>query len=202
MYCKSRLSKDNDFPLSRNPYGWFEVRATFQPGLPSSSDNGYQATVAVLASNTRGTLVVNKMALVLRSLLLLLTSSCLVYNRFYFSSLSTNFLTIPPSSPNYIISRLFCRHFRFVKSSHLRFFTRSYLSHNKSLLLLLLLLCGDVEVNSGPPDDIVKCVCSSTEESGLMLQCELCSCWLHNKCVNVPAQQSSYFSKPIPSQYF
>ena len=67
------------------------------------------------------------------------------------------------------------------------FFTQSYLSHNKSLLLLLLLLCGNVKVNPGPPDDIVKCVCSSTEESGLMLQCEQCSCWLHNECVNVPA---------------
>ena len=102
---------------------------------------------------------------------------------------STNPLVIPSSSPKYTVSR----HFRFVKSSHLRFFTPSYLSHNRSLLLLHLLLCGDVEVNPGPPDDIVKCVCSSSEESGLMLQCEQCSCWLHNECVNIPAHVADNF---------
>ena len=65
---------------------------------------------------------------------------------------------IPSSSPNYTISRRSSRHFRFVKSSHQRFFTRSYHSHNKPLLLLFLLLCCYVEVNPGPSDDIVKCV--------------------------------------------
>ena len=139
------------------------------------------------------------MALVSRSLLLPPTCSFIVYNRFYSSSPSTNFLMIPSSSPNYTISRRSSRHFRFVKSSHQRFFTRSYLSHNKPLLLLLLLLCGDVEVNPGPPDDIVKCVCSSTEESGLMLQCEQCSCWLHNKCVNVLAHVADNFPFISPS---
>ena len=135
------------------------------------------------------------MALVSRSLLLLLTCSFIVYNRFYFSSPSTNFLMIPSSSPNYTISR----RFRFVKSSHLRFFTRSYLSHNKPLLLLLLLLCGDVEVNPGSPDDSVECVCSSTEQSGLMLQCEQCSCWLYNKCMNVLAHVADNFPFISPS---
>ena len=129
------------------------------------------------------------MALVSRCLLLLLILSFLVYIWFYSSSPSTNSLMIPSSSPKYTISR----HFRFVKGSHLRFSTQSYLSHNKSLLLLLLLLCGDVEINPGPPGDIVNCVCSSTEESGLMLQCDQCSCWLHNECVNVPAHIGDNF---------
>ena len=133
------------------------------------------------------------LALMSRSLLLLLACSLIVYNRFYSSSPSTNFLMIPSSSLNYTISRHSSRHFRFVKGSHLRFFTQSYLSHNKPLLLLLLLLCGDVEVNPDPPDDIVKCVCSSIEESGLMLQCEQCSCWLHNECVNVPVHVADNF---------
>ena len=61
------------------------------------------------------------MALVSRSLLLLLTCSFIVYNRFYSSSPSTNFLMIPSSSPNYTISRRSSHHFRFVKSSHLFF---------------------------------------------------------------------------------
>ena len=138
------------------------------------------------------------MALVSRSLLLLLTCSLIVYNWFHSSSLSTNFLMVPSSSPNYTISRRSSRHFHFVKNSHLRFFIRSYLSHNKPLLLLLLLLCGDVEVNPGPPDDIVKCVCSSTEESGLMLQCEQCSCWLQIECVNVPAHVADNY---LPTVY-
>ena len=99
------------------------------------------------------------MALMSRSLLLLLTCSFLVYIQFYSSSSSTNFLMISSSSPNYTVSHRSSHHFHFVKGSHLRFFTRSYLSHNKSLFLLLLLLSGDVEINPGPPDDIVKCIC-------------------------------------------
>ena len=38
-----------------------------------------------------------------------------------------------------------------------------------TLLLVLLLLSGDVEPNPGPPNDTVKCVCLSSDESGLML---------------------------------
>lgn len=38
---------------------------------------------------------------------------------------------------------------------------------------LLVLLSGDVETSSGSPNDEVKCVYSSSEESGLMLQCNL-----------------------------
>ena len=133
------------------------------------------------------------MALVSRSLLLLLICSFLVYIQFYSSSPSTNSLMMLLSSPKYTVSRCSSRHCRFVKGSHLRLFTRSYLSHNKYLLFLLLLLCANVEVNPSPPDNIVKCIYSSTEESGLMLQCHLCSCWLHNECVNVPAHVADNF---------
>ena len=56
-----------------------------------------------------------------------------------------------------------------------------------SLLLLLLLLCGDFEVDPVLLMILSSVCCLSTEKSGLALQCEQCSCWLHNECVNVPA---------------
>ena len=54
-----------------------------------------------------------------------------------------------------------------------------------TLLLLLLLLSGDIESNPGPPNDTVKCVCSSCDESGLMFQCEMCSNWSYCECVKI-----------------
>ena len=35
----------------------------------------------------------------------------------------------------------------------------------KTLTLVLLMLCGDVELNPGP--EAIRCVCSSEEEEGL-----------------------------------
>ena len=54
-----------------------------------------------------------------------------------------------------------------------------------TLLLLLLLLSGDIESNRGAPSDTIKCVCSSSDESGLMLQCEMCFNCSHCECVKV-----------------
>ena len=80
------------------------------------------------------------------------------------------------------------RHQKFSpKTKHAHLFIRT--SHTDSslltLLLLVLLLSGDIKSNPGPPNDTVKCVCSSCDESGLMLQCEMCSNWSHCECVNV-----------------
>ena len=42
-----------------------------------------------------------------------------------------------------------------------------------------------------PP--VVKCVCSVTADSGYMIECESCSCWLHCKCVNISSSVASTF---------
>ena len=42
-----------------------------------------------------------------------------------------------------------------------------------------------MESNPGPANDSVKCVCSFCDESGLMLQCEMCSNRSHCECVKV-----------------
>lgn len=33
-------------------------------------------------------------------------------------------------------------------------------------------------------DELVHCVCDAREESGLMVQCELCLCWQHAHCMH------------------
>ena len=43
----------------------------------------------------------------------------------------------------------------------------------------LLLLSGDVELNPGPSDQQVNCICLSIKEQGHMLQCEQCLKWCH-----------------------
>ena len=53
-----------------------------------------------------------------------------------------------------------------------------------SCLLLILILSGDIELNPGP-EDVVKCVCKSREDSGHMIACDSCLCWSHTSCVNI-----------------
>ena len=64
---------------------------------------------------------------------------------------------------------------------------------HSTVFLLLLLLCGDVEPNPGPPPSAatIKCVCPSSREEGDMLQCELCFSWSHCECVNIPLALAS-----------
>ena len=51
-------------------------------------------------------------------------------------------------------------------------------------LLLILILSGDIELNPSP-EDVVKSVCESREDSGHMIACDSCSCWSHSSCVNI-----------------
>ena len=86
------------------------------------------------------------------------------------------------------------RHSRFMKTQYRAHFLpfSGFQRRGTNIGLLLLLLCGDIELNPGP-DDEVKCVCSSSEEFGQMLQCELCSHWLHCKCINIsPSVAETY----------
>ena len=39
----------------------------------------------------------------------------------------------------------------------------------------------------------VRCVCSSTVDSGHMIECERCTMWCHSKCVSVAASSASTF---------
>ena len=60
---------------------------------------------------------------------------------------------------------------------------------HSTAFMLLLLLCGDVEPNPGPPQPTgtsIKCVCTSSKEEGTMLQWEACLAWSHCKCVRIP----------------
>ena len=53
---------------------------------------------------------------------------------------------------------------------------------------MLILLSGDIELNPCPEDE-VKCIC----ESGLMLQCDSCSCWSHSECVGVSSHVANNY---------
>ena len=66
---------------------------------------------------------------------------------------------------------------------HKRFFSkptlhclpiRHYTRLGNLVTVLLLLLSGDMELNPGPIDNQVICVCSVNKESGHMLPCEHC----------------------------
>ena len=72
-----------------------------------------------------------------------------------------------------------------------------------SVLFLLLLLCGDVEVNPGPAPPmqvvgIVKCVCSSSKDVGSMVQCDTCNNWSHCKCVHITASHAPSYPFVCP----
>ena len=81
----------------------------------------------------------------------------------------------------YNVSSCHKRYFKSLcHSPHLCLFS---FHHNLSYItLLILLLSGDIDLNPGPEDE-VKCVCESSDESGLMLQCDSCTCWSHSECV-------------------
>ena len=73
-------------------------------------------------------------------------------------------------------------------------FHRSWLS--STLVCTLLLSAGDIESNPGPqgspqPGPKIRCVCSSSEEKGFMVQCSICCSWLHSKCVKFSQSTSS-----------
>jgi hypothetical protein len=56
-------------------------------------------------------------------------------------------------------------------------------------VLATLLMIGGVELNPGPVDNIVQCLCSGCDrnlKSGT--QCESCGRWYHNNCGNVKFQ--------------
>ena len=81
----------------------------------------------------------------------------------------------------YNVSSCHKRYFKSLcHSPHLCLFS---FHHNLSYItLLILLLSGDIDLNPGPEDE-VKCVCESSDESSLMLQCDSCTCWSHSECV-------------------
>ena len=60
-------------------------------------------------------------------------------------------------------------------------------------LLLILILSGDIELNPCP-EDVVKCVCESREDSGHMIACDSCSCWSHSSCVNITPTVADKYS--------
>ena len=67
------------------------------------------------------------------------------------------------------------------------------------VIVLLILLSGDVELNPGPTNDQVRCVCSVNKESGHTTQCEHCLRWCHSKCVNISPSLASTYPLVCPS---
>ncbi|XP_068218788.1 PHD finger protein 20-like protein 1 isoform X2 [Palaemon carinicauda] len=45
------------------------------------------------------------------------------------------------------------------------------------------------------PAEIINCGCGSTEEEGLMLQCDVCLCWQHGACYNIEREDQ------VPDKY-
>uniref|UniRef100_A0A1X7T0S5 Zinc finger PHD-type domain-containing protein n=1 Tax=Amphimedon queenslandica TaxID=400682 RepID=A0A1X7T0S5_AMPQE len=45
---------------------------------------------------------------------------------------------------------------------------------------------------------VVKCVCSSREDSGKMVQCEMCTHWLHCKCLHLTVSVASTYPLVCP----
>ena len=86
------------------------------------------------------------------------------------------------------ISRPFYMKYK-VSSRHKQYFKSLSHAHH---ICLLILLSVDIELN---PDDEVKCVCESSDESGLMLQCDSCSesCWSHSECVGVSSHVANNY---------
>ncbi|XP_050716906.1 uncharacterized protein LOC126998812 isoform X7 [Eriocheir sinensis] len=48
---------------------------------------------------------------------------------------------------------------------------------------------------SEPSAEIINCGCGSTEEEGLMLQCDVCLCWQHGDCYNIVGEDQ------VPDKY-
>ena len=74
-----------------------------------------------------------------------------------------------------------------VSSRHKQYFKSLSHAHH---ICLLILLSVDIELN---PDDEVKCVCESSDESGLMLQCDSYFCWSHSECVGVSSHVANNY---------
>ncbi|KAK7078720.1 hypothetical protein SK128_024868 [Halocaridina rubra] len=57
--------------------------------------------------------------------------------------------------------------------------------------------CEGAESVSVPeaPAEIINCGCGSTEEEGLMLQCDICLCWQHGSCYNIIGEDQ------VPDEY-
>ncbi|CAN0119161.1 unnamed protein product [Lampetra planeri] len=54
-------------------------------------------------------------------------------------------------------------------------------------------------------DEIVRCSCGVNEETGFMIQCEMCSCWQHSVCMgfteeNIPDRYSCHVCQDPPGQ--
>ncbi|XP_061410277.1 PHD finger protein 20-like protein 1 isoform X6 [Lethenteron reissneri] len=54
-------------------------------------------------------------------------------------------------------------------------------------------------------DEIVRCSCGINEETGFMIQCEMCSCWQHSVCMgfteeNIPDRYSCHVCQDPPGQ--
>ena len=122
----------------------------------------------------------------------LLVSSTLVLQLSNMGNVSPDrsmaYLILPPKHvSNNRFSSNKPRHLRFTKVHtnsrlHLKCSSTQHLLFITSLILIL---SGDVELNPGPPNDEIKCVCSSTEEASHMLACESCLCWCRSECVNI-----------------
>ncbi|CAL4105243.1 unnamed protein product, partial [Meganyctiphanes norvegica] len=58
---------------------------------------------------------------------------------------------------------------------------------------------SDLAENAAPTEtsqaEIINCGCGSTEEEGLMLQCDICLCWQHGECYNIVNENA------VPDKY-
>ena len=112
--------------------------------------------------------------------------TCHLFCLFGIKGQNSSHLPCIPWTP--IISRPFYMRYN-VSSRHKRYFKSLCHSHH---MCLLILLSGDIELNPGP-DDEVKCVCESSDEFGLMLQCDSCSCWSHSEYVGVSSRVANNY---------
>ena len=44
------------------------------------------------------------------------------------------------------------------------------------------------EIHESEPEELVNCICDLKEESGLMVQCEVCQFWQHGYCMNFESE--------------
>ena len=92
------------------------------------------------------------------------------------------------------------RHKRFLsKPHHCCVLIQDFSRRGSLVILLLILLSGDVELNPGPANNQVKCVCSVNKESGHMIQCKHCLRWCQSKCVNIAPSLASIYPFVCPS---
>ena len=53
-------------------------------------------------------------------------------------------------------------------------------------------------VSKNKTNPTIRCVCTSKEETGHMLECEICSKWLHSNCVNIKQSSASTYPFVCP----